>query len=189
MNPRSLLIISKWANLFTCFSITKNPRDVIDTISSRAVLIPGRFASERKIVLDAIREEIRRRDYLPILFDFDKPSSRNLTETVSTVAHIAKFVIADITDAKSIPQELQRIIPNLPSLPVQPLILSTAYEYAMFKDLMDYPWVLEPYRYADVHELVSSLEIKVIAPAAGKVKELEQRRKRLEDRTRKRPKQ
>jgi|SoiMethySBSTD1v2_1073268.scaffolds.fasta_scaffold4096495_1 hypothetical protein len=44
----------------------------------------------------------------------------------------------------------------------------------MFKELMDYPWVLEPYRYADVHELLSSLEIKVIARAAGKAKELEQ---------------
>ena len=35
-------------------------RDVIDTITSKAVLILGRFTPERKAVLDALREELRR---------------------------------------------------------------------------------------------------------------------------------
>ncbi len=48
-------------------------RHVIDTITSKIVLILGRFSDERKAVLDAIRDELRKRDYLPILFDFDKP--------------------------------------------------------------------------------------------------------------------
>jgi Pentapeptide repeats (8 copies) len=52
-------------------------RDVIDTVTSKTVLILGRFTPERKAVLDALREELRRRDYLPILFDFDKPASRD----------------------------------------------------------------------------------------------------------------
>jgi hypothetical protein len=52
-------------------------RDVIDTITSKVVLILGRFTPQRKAVLDALREELRRRDYLPILFDFDKPASRD----------------------------------------------------------------------------------------------------------------
>jgi hypothetical protein len=34
----------------------KNVRDVIDTITSKAVLILVRFASERKPVLDAVRD-------------------------------------------------------------------------------------------------------------------------------------
>jgi hypothetical protein len=51
-------------------------RHVIDTITSKVVLILGRFTSERKVVLDAIREELRKRDYLPILFDFEKPASK-----------------------------------------------------------------------------------------------------------------
>jgi hypothetical protein len=70
-------------------------RHVIDTITSQVVLILGRFTSERRVVLDAIREELRKRDYLPVLFDFEKPASRDITETVSTLAHMAKFVIAD----------------------------------------------------------------------------------------------
>jgi hypothetical protein len=58
-------------------------RHVIETITSKAVLILGRFTPDRKAVLDAIREELRRRNYLPILFDFEKPASRDLTETIT----------------------------------------------------------------------------------------------------------
>jgi hypothetical protein len=96
-------------------------RRVIDTVTSKVVLILGRFTPERKRVLDAVREQLRVENYLPILFDLDKPTNRDITETVSTLAHMARFVIADITDARSIPQELMEIVPNLPSVPVQPL--------------------------------------------------------------------
>ena len=156
-------------------------RDVINTITSKAVLILGRFTTDRKVVLDALRSKLRELDFLPILFDFDRPSSRNLTETISTLAHIAKFVIADITDAKSIPQELQRIIPGLPSLPIQPLLLSAQAEYALFSDLLDYPWVLEPFVYESPHKLIDALAGKVIEPAMAKAKEIEARRKSIEE--------
>src|SRR4030095_946177 len=81
-------------------------RHVIDTITSKVVLILGRFTEERKRVLDAIREELRRNNLTPILFDFDKPASKDITGTVTTLARMSRFVVADITDAKSIPQEL-----------------------------------------------------------------------------------
>ena len=42
-------------------------RGVIDTVTSKAVLILGRFTDERKAVLDAVREELRKHDYVPIL--------------------------------------------------------------------------------------------------------------------------
>jgi hypothetical protein len=108
-------------------------REVIDTIVSKMVLILGRFTAERKAVLEAIREKLRRRGYLPVLFDFEKPASRDLTETISTLAHMARFVIADISDPKSIPQELREIVPHLPSVPVQPLLLASQHEYWMFE--------------------------------------------------------
>ena len=38
-------------------------REVINTITATAVLILGRFTSERKALLDAIRKELRHRDY------------------------------------------------------------------------------------------------------------------------------
>jgi hypothetical protein len=150
-------------------------RHIIDTITSKEVLILGRFKPERKKILDAIRDELRRRDYLPVLFDFEKPSSRDLTETISTLAHMARFIIADITDAKSIPQELQAIVPNLPSVPVQPLIASSEYEYAMFEHFRRYPWVLETYQYDDLDGLLNTLKEKVIDPAELKAKELKEK--------------
>lgn len=148
-------------------------RRVIDTITSKVVLILGRFTPERKAVLDAIRDSLRRRNYLPILVDFDKPASRDLTETVSILAHMARFVIADITEPRSIPQELQRTIPDLPSVPVQPLLLASDYEYGMFEHFKRYPWVLEAYRYTDVDELLACLEDKVIAPAERRARALQ----------------
>ena len=60
------------------YLLLNNPkiREVIDTIAKKAVLILGRFTPERKAVFDALREALRTRGYLPILFDFEKPSSR-----------------------------------------------------------------------------------------------------------------
>jgi uncharacterized protein YjbI with pentapeptide repeats len=147
-------------------------RAVIDTITSKAVLILGRFTPKRKAVLDALREELRQRNYLPILFDFEKPASRDLTETISTLAHMARFIIADLSDARSIPQELQRIIPDLPSVPVKPLLQGSAEEYSMFEHFKSYSWVLPPYRYKSTKEVIASLTKKVIAPAELKAKRL-----------------
>ena len=154
-------------------------RQVIDTVTSRAVLILGRFTPERKAVLDALREHLRTRNHVPIVFDFDRPVNRNLTETVATLAQLARFVIADLTDARSIPQELQKIVPGLPSLPVQPIIHDSQFEYAMFKDLLDYPWVLVPHRYHDIDSLLGELESRVINPAQAKADEIIERRKLL----------
>ena len=147
-------------------------RGIIDTITAKAVLILGRFTPERKAVRDAMRDELRQRNYLPIVFDFEKPASRDLTEIISTLAHMTRFIIADLTEAKSIPQELQQIVPDLPSVPVQPLLQMSAKEYGMFPDFKNYPWVLETYRYKSVKEVISALPEKVIAPAELKANEL-----------------
>jgi uncharacterized protein YjbI with pentapeptide repeats len=147
-------------------------RAVIDTITSKSVLILGRFTPARKAVLDAMRDELRRRGYLPILFDFDKPASRDITETVSLLARMARFVLADITDAKSIPQELSLIVPDLPSVPVQPLLLKGSAEYSMFEHFRRYPWVLPIHHYDSPEQLIGDLGRKVIHPAEIKVQEL-----------------
>ncbi len=163
----------------------ENLRQVIDTITVKVVLILGRFVPDRKVVLDMLRTELRRRNYLPIVFDFEVPVHRDLTETVSTLAHMSRFVIADLTDARSIPQELQKIVPALPSVPVQPIILASQYEYGMFKDFLSYPWVLLPFRYESIQHLIASLERAVVFPTEAKAAELKARRQFLEDELRK----
>jgi hypothetical protein len=147
-------------------------REVIDTITSKAVLILGRFTPERKRTLDALRDALRARNYLPIMFDFEKPTNRDFTETVSLLAHLARFVIADLTDPRSVPQELAAIIPRLLSVPVRPLLLGGEREWAMFADLKRYPHVITPLHYTDGEMLLGCLESGVIAPAEQKAREL-----------------
>ena len=139
-------------------------RDLIDAITSKVVLILGRFTKRRKAVLDAIRGELRRRNYSPVLFDFEKPRSRSLTETISTLAHMARFVIADITGAKSIPQELMAVVPHLPHVPPQPILLAGSPEYGMFEHFRSYPWVLPLVKYRSTQQLIRSVA-SLIRPA------------------------
>ena len=150
-------------------------RHVIDTITSKVVLILGRFTPERKIILDALRQALRDRNYTPILFDFERPSNRDLTETVSTLAHLARFIIADLTDARSIPQELHAIVPHLPSVAVQPVLLASQHEYGMFEHFRRFPSVLEPYLYQDQQQLLATLDSDVIDPAESQASRLTSR--------------
>jgi hypothetical protein len=76
--------------------------------------------------------------------------------------------VDDITDPRSIPQELERVVPNLPSVPVQPLLQSTATEYGMFEHFKRFPWVLGTFRYSDINHLMASLDDKIIRPCEEK---------------------
>ena len=144
-------------------------RNLFDTPTNKIVLILGRFTTERKRVLDSLRTELRERGYLPILFDSEKPSSRDLTETISTLAHLSRFVIADITDARSIPQELARIVPALPSVPVQPMIQSSTIEYAMFEHFKVYPWVMETHIYSTPADAVAAIPETIIDQVEARI--------------------
>lgn len=146
-------------------------RHVIDTITSKVVLILGRFSPKRKAILDAIRNELRKHNYLPVLFDFEKPSSRNTQETVTTLARLARFVIADITAPRSIPQELVGIVESLPSLPVQPILTHGSKPWDMYDHIKRYPWVLKILKYKNQKDLLPSLWEKVITPAEEKLLE------------------
>ena len=150
-------------------------RSIIDAITTKAVLILGRFSRRRKAILDAIREELRKHNYVPLLFDFTKPDSRDFTETIRTLAHMARFVVADITSPSSVPQELQSIVPSL-SIPVQLLISARARKYGMVSDFTKYPWVLPLVRYKNRDSLLSSFECSVINPAEERRIELKKAR-------------
>jgi len=147
-------------------------RHVIDTITSKIVLILGRFTDERKAVLDALRDELRKRDYLPILFDFDNPASRTRDETITLLARMARFVIADISDAKSILQELRAIVPELPSVPVQPVIIASQEEPGMFDFYRGFRSFLPVHRYDTPVQLLTELINRVIEPSEAKVLEI-----------------
>jgi uncharacterized protein YjbI with pentapeptide repeats len=160
-------------------------RQVIDTITSKVVLILGRFTPERKALLDAIREALRQRNYLPVMFDFEKPDARGYTETVTTLARMARFIIVDLTDATEVRNELGQIVRDLPSVPVQPLILASQTEYVTFEDLQPYPWLLKTYRYKSLTQVINSLSKRVLAPAEAKVEKLKKAKERAEAKVKK----
>jgi uncharacterized protein YjbI with pentapeptide repeats len=147
-------------------------REVIDSITSKAVLILGRFTEERKPVLEALRQELRQRKYLPILFDFAVPARRNVTETIKTLAGLARLVIADVTDATEVRVELHNIVPAFPSLPIQPILLRGRPEFVTHLHLQDFPWFLPTFEYDDLGHLLANLDI--VADAEAKVKAVEE---------------
>jgi hypothetical protein len=78
---------------------------------------------------------------------------------------MARFIIVDLTDPIGVPHELSSIIPDLPSVPVQPIISVSRRVYAMYEHWTAYPWVLEIQKYKVVDDLLADIAGKVINPA------------------------
>jgi hypothetical protein len=150
----------------------ENFRKVIDTITSKVVLILGRFTEERKAVLDAVRGALRERDLLPVIFDFAIPASRDVTETVTVLLGLARFVIADITDATEVRSELN-FVRDFPSLPVQPILLRGRPEPVGIPHWRRFPWFLPTFPYDSAEHLLANLDACVVAPAEAKVRQLQ----------------
>ena len=112
-------------------------RDAINALTTKVVLILGSFASPDMQILQNIKTELRLQNYIPMLYNFEKPVRRNHIETVSTIAHLANFIVAELTNPRSIPNELATLIPTLRSVPVIPLIRDGQKPYGMFEDFQD----------------------------------------------------
>jgi hypothetical protein len=145
-------------------------RQVITTMGERAVLLLGRFTEDRKAVLDAIGNKLRKMKYLPIAFEFDKVPGQDYTETIVSLASLARFIIADITSPRSVPQEAQAIIPNV-AIPFVRIIQAGETAWSMAVDHNKYDWVLELFEYQDKDSLIAHLE-KVVELAEKKHAEL-----------------
>ena len=131
---------------------------MIDTITSKAVLILGRFTDERKAVLDAFREGLRKRNYLPILFDFEKPT-RDTRDGLAAGPH-GPLHRCRYHDASSVPQELGAIVPDLP-VPVQPITRDSGGPW--YVRLPEHAWCLQSAA-TPGRSRCSLLGEKVIAP-------------------------
>ena len=156
-------------------------RNLLDVITSKAVLILGRFTPERKEVLDGIAEELRARNLLPIIFDFERSTNRDFTETIKTLAGLCMFVIADVTNPKSSPLELQATVPDY-QIPFVTIIEEGQEPFSMFSDLGKYDWVLEPVvRYRSLEVLRQAFQEAIVDRAFAKHKELQgQKAKKLD---------
>jgi hypothetical protein len=148
-------------------------RDVIDTVGKKGVLLLGRFTEGRIAVLERLRAELRQRGYLPIVFNFDKPETKDFTETVRLLAGLSRFVIADVTNPKSTPLELQATVPEI-MVPFLPIIEEGEQPFAMLEDLWikHRAWVFAPLHYSSLDALVGALDAKIIGPAEVRFNEL-----------------
>jgi uncharacterized protein YjbI with pentapeptide repeats len=147
-------------------------RDVINTMTSKAVLILGRFTPSRKEILDAVRERLKELGYVPIIFDFDRVAQRDFTETIMILCGMCLFVIADISDPSAVPVELATTVPNY-MVPFVPILEHGMPPYSMFVNLQTkYHWVLDVVLYENKDVLVGALERVIVQPAMRKQEQL-----------------
>lgn len=187
-SQKSLVVSKKNEALFTVDNIevaqfiyllldNERLRDVISTVGQKAVLILGRFSpEERKDVLDGIAEKLRQLGFLPILFDFERSQERDFTETIRILAGLSLFVIADITNPRSSPLELQATVPDY-RIPFVTILQAGEPPFAMFRDLTAYDWVLQPIlTYGSQQAIVDGLEDTIVSRALRKHVELVNRK-------------
>jgi hypothetical protein len=157
-------------------------RNIINAATSKIVLILGRFTpNERKTVLNALRVELRKLDYLPVIFDFEKPTDRDYIETVMALAGLAKFIIADITQPKSSPLESHATITAY-MVPFIPIIQEGEWPFSMIVDLQrKHHWVENTLRYKDKDDLVKYVG-KIVARAEAKHSEIQLEKARVAQR-------
>jgi hypothetical protein len=147
-------------------------RDVIDTIGKKGVLLLGRFTEGRMQILERLREKLRSLGFVPMVFNFDKPETKDFTETVRLLANLSRFVIVDITNPRSTPLELQATVPDY-MVPFVPILEKGQDPFAMFVDLNKYDWVLKPIiAYSSVDRLIEVFEEEIVRPAEAKFDEL-----------------
>jgi uncharacterized protein YjbI with pentapeptide repeats len=141
-------------------------RAVLDTIASKVVLVLGRFSTERKPALDALREALRQhpKGYIPVLFDFDKQPDKPVLETVKTLANLARFVVVDLTEPNMVRSELTYITANVPTVPIRPLIEGDAKLPTEVETWAAFRSFLPIYRYRDIPQLITALDEAVITP-------------------------
>jgi uncharacterized protein YjbI with pentapeptide repeats len=140
--------------------------DVINTTGGKCVLVLGRFTDGRKIILEEIRKKLQQLGFVPIIFDFDTPENRDFTEMVKILTGLSKFIIADITNPRSSPLELQATIPDF-MIPFVPIIHEGEEPFPMFKNLRQKysEWVLDVLKYDSIGSLIAVFEKALIKPA------------------------
>ena len=114
---------------------------------------------------------------MPIVFNFDKPETKDFTETIRLLAGLSHFVIADVTNPKSAPLELQATVPEI-MVPFKPRQDEGGKPFAMLEDLWikHRDWVFEPIEYSSVDRLVETMDAEIIGPAEARFDELVVRR-------------
>ncbi len=145
------------------------------SITLNTVLVIGRFPPDRKPILEAVKEALRRGDYSPLVLDFHLPGSGDKNEIVKTLGRMSRFVVADLTDDRRIAQTLDAVVHFLPSIPIQPVAEEGREAGVVDSHYYKYRWVLPFWRFKDRADLAGRFGPEVIAPAERKAAEIRQK--------------
>ena len=118
------LIVGQFVNLLLN---NAEVRDVIDTVSSKIVLIVGWYMPERVKTWNAVRVALLERHYVPITVNIDWTADIRVIETLARLVSLARFVVVDFTDPLTYRMfmlpELYQLLEKHASKPVQPILL------------------------------------------------------------------
>ena len=129
---------------------------ILSTMADKAVLVLGRFAEGGLEVLYRIADWLREREYIPVIFDFERPEGRSLTETVQTLAGLSRMVVVDLS-GPSVPQELAVTVKNY-MMPFIPVLERGREITSLTPDILHYPWVVSPIlTFSTLSELLEQL--------------------------------
>lgn len=139
--------------------------EIMSELSRRRVLILGRFTGRRLKLLEAIKVHLQTHgnQYIPELFTFARPQSRDLVESIIGFAALSRFIIVDLSEPNCVQSELEAIVPNFQSVPVVPVINWTGTEYATFASIQRRQNVVRPtVRYRSADDLLEKLDEHVV---------------------------
>ncbi len=154
---------------------------LVSPISIQAVLLLGDWSVERRTALNVLQDELRRRNYPCVSVIFDKPVPAACRDAINTLMRLPRFTVADI-GSSLVQQELQANMATLVA-PILPVLCGSKPQAASdWQPPERCHWVLPPVVCKDLDELSGAVEQQIIAPAETKVRELESKRQRDQDR-------
>jgi uncharacterized protein YjbI with pentapeptide repeats len=140
-------------------------RQVLDSVSSKLVLVLGSFSPGEKPVLDALRSGLQGQGYVAVTFDFERPSSRDYAETVVTLVGMSRFVIADFTNAKEVRAEVAQAHGQYRRVPIIPIAKDGVSLPITMANAFSAEELQQVVRYQGIDDLLQKLVPSVIVPA------------------------
>lgn len=138
---------------------------LLNQSKKKSVLLLGRFGDPLKEHLNELTKEVRNNGFSPIVFDFQAPNTLDLIEAIVLLSLLSKFIIVDLTEARSVPAELHAILSTL-TIPVVPIIKRHSEVFSTYTFTNKYSCVLPILIFDDIKDLSGSIFAKeIIEPA------------------------
>jgi len=132
----------------------KKIRDVLNILNAKGVLLLGQFKDGGLDRLYRLHDWLKGKEFMPMIFDFQRPDSMDYTETIVTMAGLSKIIIADLS-GDSVPHELHAALTSFQ----KPIIAySKTGAYSMFKDLKRKNPYASDFQYDSDDDLFAKLE-------------------------------